>query len=207
MSLYSPNAKVSAVIDYFQNHQGLLSRDYWLSLDMTVHKDEPFFLPFVAFCSATKLINDDYYYSTDQPSYPKRTPVNYDLISPTTAELSVAFVAEQDNINEVSDSNYNGYMARSNTTYKSPTYQDYFSQTPYLGTQTVPHPLQAIWDAARVLDSLAKSRNEDLPYGGGLGISISENKPEGKFNVKIRAIVTLVSPMLPFFSVLKPTSY
>ncbi len=55
---------------------------------MSVHNDQPFFKIWVAFCSISKMINDYYYSSLENPSYPRRTPIRFGLKAPNLVDLT-----------------------------------------------------------------------------------------------------------------------
>ncbi len=204
MSLFNDDATVAKVVQYFQdNTVNATSRSYWTGIDMSVHNDQPFFKVWVAFCSISKMINDYYYYSSENPSYPRRTPIRFGLKAANLVDLTVGFQVEPNNPNEVSGSNENGYlMSNMGSQYYSSSNRNYYLDTPYFNSSNprANQALQLIWDSARVLNTLAKAgaANKELPNNGGLGVRILEGSE--KLNVTIRCDVPLLTPLMPLWA-------
>lgn len=214
MSLFNSDATVAKVLQYFNDNPSINanSRAYWTGIDMSIHNDQPFFKSWVAFCAIAKMINDFYYYSSDNPSYPKRTPIKFNSNSSNLAEIIISFAVEANNINEVSSSNENGYlMSNMGSQFSSSSNRNYYTDTPYYNSSNprANQPLQLIWDSAKVLNALARGTggNRDLPNNGGLNIRISEGRDNTKLNVTVRSDVPLVSPLLAFYPIIKNTTW
>ena len=214
MSLFNSDATVAKVLQYFNDNLSINSnsRNYWTGIDMSIHNDQPFFKSWVAFCAIAKMINDYYYYSADNPSYPKRTPIRFNSVSSKIVEIIVSFAVEANNINEVSSSSENGYlMSNMGSQFSSSSNKNYYTDTPYFGSSS-PRPsfaLQLIWDSAKVMNALARGTggNRELPNNGGLNIRISEGRDNTKLNVSIRSNVPLVSPLLAFYPIIKNSTW
>ena len=214
MSLFNNDATVANVVQYFNDNPSINanSKTYWTGIDMSIHSDQPFFKTWVAFCAISKMINDYYYYSAENPSYPKRTPIKFDFISPNLVRMAVGFAVEADNINEVSSSNENGYlMSGMGFQYYSSSNRNYYTDTPYFNSSSprANQPLQLIWDSAKVLNALARGGvvNKDLPDNGGLNIRIYEGRDNSKLNVAIKCGVPLSAPLLAFYQAIKNSTF
>ncbi len=217
MSLFDEQATVEKVVQYLAtNPAGIASQtiDYWTGIDMSVHNTQPFFKAWVAFCAITQMGNGYYYYSADNPSYPKRTPVKFDYRKKEIVRMTVSMLVEADDTNEVSDYNSNGLMMANSSSsygsYYSSSSKSHYPETPYFHS-TNPrayYPLRQIWDTARVLNYLAKiNEDKSLPNNGGLNIRLSETNDVTKIRASVVVDIPMKAPLIPDYATTKNSSY